>query len=140
MKFTNHVPMLATGNMEETIAFYRDALGFQLRDKFESGGKIWWCEMVRDGLPMMFTQHDTHVDAPGARDAFGQTSVNFYLDDGVEEFHRSLKDRGFDVSDLRVTFYKIKEFDLRDPSGYTVVIGQPTGEKPTVSDPSEPPF
>ena len=90
-----------------------------MRDKFESGGSIWWCEMVRDGNAIMFTQHETDVEAAGARAGFQQTSINLYLEDGVERMHAKLKDKDVDVSDLRVTFYRIKEFDLTDPSGYT---------------------
>ena len=140
MSLKNIIPMLATGDMEETVAFYRDRLGFEVRDKFESGGRCWWCEMVRDGQALMFTQHEVDVDAPGARVGFRQTSINLYVDEGVEEFHARLKEQGVAVSELHVAFYGMKQFDLRDPAGYTLIIGQPTDEPPTVVDPGEPPF
>ena len=140
MPVKNIVPMLATGDMEETIAFYRDLLGFEVRDKFESGGETWWCELVRDGQALMFTQHEVDVDAPGARAGFGQTSINLYVDEGVEEFHEHLKGLGVAVSELHVAFYGVKQFDLRDPAGYTLIVGQPTDEAPTVVDPGAPPF
>ncbi len=140
MKIRNIIPMLATGDMEASVRFYRDTLGFEVRDRFESGGRTWWCEMMRDGAVLMFTQHEVDVQSPGARAGFGQTSINIYLDDGVEALHARLQRAGYDVSDLRVTFYRIKEFDLRDPSGYTLLIGQPSDEAPTVIDASAPPF
>ncbi len=140
MSVKNIIPMLATGDMEETVAFYRDVLGFEVRDKFESGGRTWWCELVRDGQALMFTQHEVDVDAPGARAGFGQTSINLYLDESVEEFHARLKQQGVAVSELHVAFYGVKQFDLRDPTGYTLVIGQPTDEAPTVVEPGGPPF
>ncbi len=140
MKIRNVIPMLATGDMEATVRFYRDALGFELRDKFDSGGRTWWCEMMRDGHALMFTQHEVDVDAPGARAGFAQTSINVYLDSGIAEFHARLKNSGYSVSQMRVTFYRMREFDLRDPAGYTVLIGQPTDEDPTVVDPAAPPF
>lgn len=140
MRFKSVIPMLATGNMDETIRFYAEALGFEVRDKFESGGKVWWCEMVHDGIAVMFTQHEVDVDKAGAREGFAQTSINFYVDQGIGDLHTKLKGQGHEVSDLRVTFYGIKEFDLKDPSGYTLLIGQATDEAPTVEDPGEPPF
>ena len=140
MKIRNVIPMLATGDMEETVRFYRDALGFDLRDRFESGGRTWWCEMMRDGHVLMFTAHEVDVDAPGARMGFRQTSINVYLDSGIEDLHARLKRGGYTVSEMRVTFYRIREFDLTDPSGYTVLIGQPTDEAPTVIEPPAPPF
>ena len=133
------VPMLATGNMEASIAFYRDALGFEPKDKFESGGTTWWCELEQGTSKIMLTQHETRVDAPGAYEIFGQTSLAFYVED-VTEVHARLRDRGLLLSDVRVTFYGMKEFDLRDPTGYTLLIGQRTDEAPTVEESDKPPF
>lgn len=140
MKLTRGiVPMLATGNMDETIGFYKDALGFEQGDKFESGGTVWWCEMRLGDTKIMLTQHETKVDGPGAYEAFGQTALAFYVDD-VEGLYESLLAKGLEPSAMRVTFYGMKEFDLRDPTGYTLLIGQPTDESPTVEDNSDAPF
>ena len=140
MKIQSIVPMLATGEIEESIRFYRDVLGFELRDKFESGGRLWWCEIARDGRSIMLTQHEVDVHAPGARSGFAQTSINVYLSEGVETLHERLVGEGRAVSELRVTFYGMKEFDLKDPSGYSVLIGEATSEPPTVVDENAPPF
>jgi uncharacterized glyoxalase superfamily protein PhnB len=140
MKIKNIVPMLATGDMEASIRFYREALGFELRDKFESGGRTWWCELSRDGRSLMLTQHEVDVSKAGARESFAQTSINVYLGDGIEALHERLEKERRAVSELRVTFYGMKEFDLKDPAGYTVLIGQATDEAPTVVDKDVPPF
>ena len=140
MTLKNIIPMLATGDMDATIAFYVDVLRFEVRDKFESGGSVWWCELMRDGHVVMFTQHEVDVSRDGARAGFEQTTINLYLDAGVEGFHAELTAAGVEVSELHVAFYGIKQFDLRDPTGYTVVVGQPTDEAPTVVDPGSPPF
>ncbi len=140
MKIKNIVPMLATGDMEASIRFYRETLGFEVRDRFTSGGKTWWCELARDGQTLMLTQHEVDVAKAGAREGFAQTSINVYLDSGIETLHERLSKQGQPVSDLRVTFYWMKEFDLRDPSGYTLLIGQSTNETPTVIDENAPPF
>lgn len=140
MNIKSIVPMLATGDMDASIRFYEDALGFRVRDRFESGGKIWWCELSRDGQILMLTQHEVDVNKTGAREGFAQTSINFNLENGVEALHERLRGAGFAPSDLRVTFYGMKEFDLRDPTGYTLLIGQPTNEPPTVVNDDSPPF
>ena len=140
MKIKNIVPMLATGDMEASIRFYRETLGFEVRDRFESGGRIWWCELARDGQALMLTQHEVDVSKPGAREGFVQTSINLYLDSGIEALHERLATQDRSISDLRVTFYGIKEFELRDPAGYTLLIGQATIEPPTVLNENVPPF
>lgn len=140
MKIKNIVPMLATGDMEASIRFYGETLGFELRDKFESGGRLWWCELSRDGQSLMLTQHEVDAGKAGAREGFAQTSINVYLGEGIEALHERLENERRAVSELRVTFYGMKEFDLKDPAGYTVLIGQATSDPPTVVDEAAPPF
>lgn len=139
MKLTRSATMLATGDMPETIAFYRDLLGFTLGDKFESSGVISWCEMKLGNAVLMFTQHETDTHAPGARDIFAQTAIALYVTN-VEEIYEDLIAKNLPVSDLRVTFYGMKEFDLQDPTGYTLLIGQPTDEAPTIETDEAAPF
>lgn len=131
--------MLATGDMDATIAFYKGVLGFTLGDKFESSGEISWCEMTLSDAVLMFTQHETHTDGPKARDHFAQTTIVLYVGN-VEAIYEDLVDKNVSVSPLRVTFYGMKEFDLQDPTGYTVLIGQPTTEAPTVEGDGDAPF
>lgn len=140
MQVNNIIPMLATSDMDASVDFYCDILGFEVRDKFESGGTTWWCELVNNGHALMITQHEVDAKALSDRERNAQTSVNLYVDSGIEDLHARLKARGVAVSDLRVTFYRIKEFDLNDPTGYTILIGQPTDETPTVVEREEPPF
>lgn len=139
LQLIRSVPMLATGNMDKTIAFYRDLLGFELGDKFESSGEISWCEMRLGGAVLMFSQHETKTDAPGAGEVFAQTAIALYVRN-VEEAHEELVRAGVNASSLRVTFYGMKEFDLRDPTGYTLLIGQATDESPTVDGEEGAPF
>jgi hypothetical protein len=42
--------------------------------------------------------------------------------------------RGVAVSELRVTVYGMKEFEVRDPDGIWLWFGQPTDEAPTVKE------
>ncbi len=139
MQLKHYAPMLATGDMNESIAFYRDLLGFTLGDTFESSGVISWCEMKLGQATLMFTQHETQTDHPGARDMFAQTTLAFYVSN-VEELYESLVNRDVEVSEMRVTFYGMKEFDLQDPTGYTLLIGESTTEAPTTQDDEAAPF
>lgn len=132
-------PMLATGDMHETIAFYQDVLGFSPGDKFESGGQISWCEMKLGSAVLMFTQHATDTHKPGAKEIFAQTTIMLYVNN-VEEIYEDLVAKNQSVSPLRVTFYGMKEFDIQDPTGYTVLIGQTTDETPTIENDETAPF
>ena len=131
--------MLATGDMHETIAFYRDVLGFTLGDKFESSGVISWCEMRLGESVLMFTEHETNTDIAGAKEVFAQTAIALYVSN-VEEVYEDLLAKGLSVSALRVTFYGMKEFDVQDPTGYTLLIGLATAESPTLENDEQAPF
>lgn len=131
--------MLATGNMQETITFYQDILGFTLGDKFESSGVISWCEMKHGNSVLMFTQHETDTHAPGAKEAFAQTAIAIYVRN-VEEVYEEFVAKDLTVSPLRVTFYGMKEFDIQDPTGYTLLIGEATDEAPTTETDEQAPF
>lgn len=135
----NMKPMLATGNMDDTLAFYCGTLGFELGDKFESSGVISWCELTLGSVALMFTQHETHTDTPGAREIFSQTSIALYVRD-VEALYEELASQGLEVSPIRVTFYGMKEFDVQDPTGYTLLIGEPSSEPPTIEGENDAPF
>ena len=131
--------MLATGDMHETIAFYRDVLGFTLGDKFESSGVISWCEMRSGDSVLMFTEHETSTHESGAKEVFAQTAIALYVSN-VEEVYEDLVAKGLTVSALRVTFYGMKEFDVQDPTGYTLLIGEATSESPTIENDEQAPF
>ena len=52
----------------------------------------------------------------------------------VAALHAEYKGRGVAVSELRVTVYGMKEFEVRDPDDYWLWFGQPTDEPPTVKE------
>ena len=60
--------------------------------------------------------------------------IFYFNSDDVEALHAELKGKGLDVTDLRVTVYGMKEFELRDPDDYWLWFGQETDEPPTVHE------
>jgi catechol 2,3-dioxygenase-like lactoylglutathione lyase family enzyme len=46
-------PMLAVSNLQQTIAFYCDQLGFQCTGTFGEPEPVW-CHLKRDGVELMF--------------------------------------------------------------------------------------
>ncbi|MDR2887623.1 MAG: hypothetical protein LBV26_06460 [Bacteroidales bacterium] len=54
-------------------------------------------------------------------------SVSFYMQgEGIESLHEELKNRGFQVSELKLTWYGIKEFYIKDNNGYILGFGEET--------------
>ncbi len=66
-----------------------------------------------------------------ARRARKNYQVFYFNVSDVAALHAEYAARSVPVSALRVAFYGMKEFELRDPDDYWLWFGQPTDEPPT---------
>ena len=120
------IPMLSVANVEKSIAFYQDALDFDVLNRYEHDGCLQWAMVKSDNTELMFAHCDASqgILIPATKEDL----VLYFYPDDVEALHVSLKDKGYPVSELRVTFYGMKECDLIDPDGYQLSFGQETDE------------
>src|SRR5262245_46775892 len=51
-------PGMTASDIEKSLAFYRDVLGFTPKDRWESDGKLAGVEMVAGSVVFMLTQDD----------------------------------------------------------------------------------
>jgi uncharacterized glyoxalase superfamily protein PhnB len=125
-------PMLSVADLKRTMAFYCNALGFSCNGTFGDPEPVW-CHLERDGARFMFNQPPAAEMAEYPQRAKDFQVFYFYPDD-VAGLHAAWKAKGLPVTDLRVTVYHMKEFELRDPDGYWLWFGQETAEPPTVRE------
>ncbi len=122
-------PMLAVADLRRTMAFYCDRLGFRCTGTFGSPEPVW-CELVRDDVAIMFNAPPREsVEAVPRRSKDFQ--IFYFNSTDVVGQHQTWKRAGVPVTDLRVTVYGMKEFEIRDPDHYWLWFGQPTDEAPT---------
>lgn len=124
--------MLAVTDLQRTIAFYCDGLGFRCTDTF--GDPPVWCTLVRDGWELMFNappRESLEQDVPRKSKDY---QVYYFNATDVVALHAECRERGLAVTDLRVTVYGMKEFELRDPDDYWLWFGQESDEPPTVRE------
>jgi catechol 2,3-dioxygenase-like lactoylglutathione lyase family enzyme len=127
-----HTPMLSVADLRRTIAFYCNELGFQCAQTFGDPDPVWCC-LRRDSVDLMFNQPPAAEMAdlpPRAKDF----QIYYFYPDDVAALHASWKAKGLSVTELRVTSYGMKEFELRDPDGYWLWFGQSTSEPATVTE------
>ena len=105
--------MLPTHDIDASVAFYRDLLGFTV----ESYQEKWkWAHVRRDDCELMLDE-SINGDKSG--------SVVYFYPDNVDALHQELQAKGCAFeTDLRKTFYGMHEFRLRDPGGNYLWIGQ----------------
>lgn len=131
MALKSLVPMLSVSDLKCTMAFYTERLGFRVRGTF--GDPPVWCTLERDGVKLMFNQPPAAEMAALPRHARDYQVFYVYPDD-VAALHADLRAAGLPVTDLRVTIYGMKEFELRDPDGIWLWFGQDTDEARTVRE------
>src|SRR4029450_3244624 len=120
MALTRLTPMLHVADVERSLAFYRDHLGFSVVSPEGGAGGLAGGPIRRPG-------------DPGA----GWPVMFYFYPDDVESLHLALGSRGVEVGELCVTFYRMKEFSCLDPDGHMLTFGQETDEPPT-PEPDEP--
>ena len=107
-------PMLQTSDMERTIAWYGDVLGFRCVRRMGDG----WCHLAQDGVSLMFMRND-HLGAPHA------TATQYIYVDDVNALWEMLKHRVAPEWGPEDTSYGMREFAIKDPDGYLLSFGEP---------------
>ena len=132
MKLTTLIPMLSVSDLKRTMAFYCDRLGFHVVNKFGDPDPVW-CMLSRDGTKLMFNQPPAEEikDLPLRAKDF---QVFYFYPDNLVALHAAWKAKRLPITELRVTVYGMKEFELRDPDGYWLWFGQDTDEPSTVKE------
>jgi predicted enzyme related to lactoylglutathione lyase len=114
-------PMLAAADMEETLAFYRDVLGFTPMMKSAE-----YAIVERDGQTIHFMKAASQEVMKCVR---GHTEIYIEVSNigSLWERVKTLKDR-FSIRDLFDRDYGMTEFHIEDPNGCLVFVGEPTHE------------
>ena len=114
------VPFFAVSNMENSLRFYVDGLGFTMTQKWMYEGTVRWCWLQRGGAGLMlqdFRRDDGTSSSPDGELGLG-VSIMFICDDALAIYHEALArglepSRPFVGNGMWVT-------SLRDPDGYRV--------------------
>jgi len=116
------VPFFGVTNMESSLRFYLDALGFEMSNKWIVDGRIRWCWLKLGGASLML-QEFLKDRVPAGKLGEG-VSVCFQCKDAIAIYHQA-KGRGLPVrkpmvgNGLWVTA-------LTDPDGYRIYFESPT--------------
>jgi Lactoylglutathione lyase and related lyases len=117
---TEAVPFFAVSNLEASVRFYVDGLGFEMTKKWIDDGKLRWCWLQLGGAALMLQEfrtegHDSWV--PESKVGVG-VSICFMCEDALA-IYRQVTARG--IPALRPFVGKgLWVTSLRDPDGYKV--------------------
>ena len=118
MRLTGSVPVLGCQQLEACLAFYQSALQFVVINKRQSAQGIEWVYLASGSCLLMLEKRADHDPASRA-----PSRLYLYTDD-VRQLHQFLQARGYTPGELCVTDYGMHEFDIRDPEGHRLSIGE----------------
>lgn len=123
------VPVLNVQDVNNSLAFYRDALGFELASSQEALQERNWCFIRHGDIHLMLDAGTGGGEALFDPDAVPEDgawpAIYYFYPDDVVAMHEQLAKAGYDVSALYVTAYGMREFWLKDPDGHLLTFGEP---------------
>lgn len=112
-------PMLAVADMDETLAFYSDVLGFEVVVKATD-----YSIVERDGATIHFTKAADESVMQAVR---GHASIYIEVDDIQAIWQRVQPFRGrCKITELSERTYGMTEFHVNDPNDCLIFVGQET--------------
>jgi uncharacterized glyoxalase superfamily protein PhnB len=111
------VPLLFVDNIEKSVAFYCDSLGFTMTSSWRPDDKLAWCRLERGGSAIMLQQACDEDGPPSGR---GRGVEFFFLCDDADVIYREFREGGLPVEPPKVAFYAMNQVFVKDPDGYAL--------------------
>lgn len=119
MELTGNILVLSCANIAAVANFYQQALQFIIVNQRSDGNGLQWLHLQNKDIVIMLEADNTVSVQP-----YNERSRLYLYSDDVDAFHHYLQAKGYAPETLRHTNYHTHEFDLHDPEGYRLTIGQ----------------
>jgi catechol 2,3-dioxygenase-like lactoylglutathione lyase family enzyme len=110
-------PLLLVRDIERSVEFYRDRLGFKLAGQAEAQGKMFWCRLERGGASLMLQQAESE---DGPAEGRGRGVAFYFICDDADAMHADLSSRGLQLDPPKVAYYGMKQLFVPEPDGYSL--------------------
>jgi lactoylglutathione lyase len=97
------VPFLGVADMQRSVQFYADGLGFTIKLRWEPDGQLRWCWMVLGGAAVMlqqFANNPLHGGRPEG--TLGQGMSLYFICEDAVSLYRDFRAHGIDASEPQV--------------------------------------
>jgi uncharacterized glyoxalase superfamily protein PhnB len=124
-------PNLMTEDVNRTLDFYTDVLGFERLAIVPETGQFDWAMVRRDGVELMFQRRvSLGGEIPALTDVAIGASQTLYIEvSGLDQLYQQLKEQVEIVFEPLTTFYGAKEFAFKDCNGYVLVFSEPANQQ-----------
>ncbi len=122
---TQAVPFFGVTDIEVSLRFYVDGLGFEMKQRWipEGQTKIRWCWVQRGGGALMLQEY---LPERRPRETLGMgTSICFMCEDALA-LYREFKSRGVEMRQRPFVGNGLWVVSVADPDGYRIDFESPT--------------
>ena len=126
VKFASVTPNLLVQDIKKSTAFYRDVLGFDIKQTVPDAEPFVFVWLERDGVPVFLNDPKaTAEDFPGAQSLpQGGTVTMFFVITGVDAYHAAVAPKAKVIMPLKTQFYGMREFAITDPDGHIITFAE----------------
>lgn len=121
MSFQTIWPLIWVTDMQRSLAFYRDGLGFEMVASWEVPQGIAWCRLKRGSVSLMLQIAEGDVPPP----VEGQAVELFILCDDARALHAEFVARDIQATQPERMEYDMLQFRVNDPDGYPIWFENP---------------
>lgn len=114
------VPFFSVRKIENSVRFYVEGLGFQMKKQWAPEGKLRWCWLERDSAAIMLQEFATtgHDSRPPLNNPGEGVSISYQCKDAVA-LYREFTSRGIHATEPEVG-NNMWVTVVKDPDGYTL--------------------
>ena len=127
--FDDLTPLLQVFDMQRSIAFYRDILGFQIVSTSSPGTDFYWALLKRGNSTLMLNTAYDEGERPDSPDplrvASHSDTILYFRCENVDEVSRYLAERGRTCGEPFNTHYGMRQVYINDPDGFELCFQHP---------------
>ena len=121
--------LLNVADIEQSLGFWRDLIGFEVTTRFEHEGRLAFAQLASGDVVLMLNARGGDPAPRRARPHY--TEAVIYM--GVPSAHdlaRALRAKGFATPEPERQDYGLDELTVRDPDGYEIAFTSPVSPPP----------
>ena len=122
MRIVELTPMIWTEDLDGTVGFYCDVLGFDCVERNDEWG---WASLKIDGVRIMAARPNAHAPY----DKIGFTGSFYFRTDDVEAMWSKINGKARICYGIEEFEWGMREFAVYDNNGYILQFGQPIADR-----------
>ena len=124
----NHlIPMLNVSDIHASLAFYREALGFEVVSDPQAIDAWRWATIRSGTTELMLAQTETGPGLEQSPDPHADMrwpAIWYFYPDDVPSLYARIVEQGFKPTPMLITIYGMREFSLQVPDGHLLSFGE----------------